>query len=77
MSKTIYYHDISHEIERLGLTKAEASRYFGITRQALHYRIEQDQPYIHWMIYGLSNYLGHVKSPNLTRQPKPYKKRLK
>jgi len=62
MQKTIYYNDISHEINRLGLSKAEVARYFGITRQALHYRIKQDQPYIHWMIYGLSNYLGYVQT---------------
>jgi len=62
--RLVYYQSIPAELKRLGLTQERASEMIGCTRSGLNHRIRADKQQIHWVIYGLANFLGHAE--NLT-----------
>lgn len=57
------YNNIKKEIKDLGLTNKKVADLLGISVQTLDYRIKQDKPSIHWIMYGLANYFYEEPEP--------------
>ena len=56
LNMKLRYNNINHELTTLGLTKKEVAQILNISVSTLNYRIQQDKPSIHWIVYGLANY---------------------